>query len=165
MAAGDTGTERRGDWIKTNRGVACCIAAVAVALLVNLSLSEWTYRELRDGFRLGFFTVVAVLAILICAVTMMVDGRWHESDEELAQSRWIDWAIAAGAMATCYVYFELAWRIDFLLVTPVFMTGGIYVLGIRPLRSAIVASLVITVVVYGLFRVIGIELPSRILGL
>jgi hypothetical protein len=163
--AGDAGPERRGDWIKTNRGVACCIAAVAVALLVNLGFSEWTYRELRDGFRLGFFTVIAVLAILICAVSMMVDSHRHESDDDLARSHWMDWAIAAGAMAVCYVYFELAWRIDFLVVTPVFMAAGTYVLGIRPLRSAIVAGLVITVVVYGLFRVIGIELPSRILGI
>jgi hypothetical protein len=77
----------------------------------------------------------------------------------------MDWVIAAAAMATCYVYFDLAWRIDFLLVTPVFIAGATYVLGVRPLRSAIVASLVITIVIYGIFRAIGIELPSRILGL
>jgi hypothetical protein len=58
----------------------------------------------------------------------------------------------------------MAWRIDFILVTPFFMAGGTYVLGIRPLRSAIVAGVVITIVIYGLFRVIGIELPTNIVG-
>ena len=56
-----SGAKGRGDWIKTNQGVACCIAGVAVALLVYLCSSEWAYRELRDGFRLGFFTAVAVI--------------------------------------------------------------------------------------------------------
>ena len=103
--------------------------------------------------------------MLICALTMVFDRHRHETDEELSQSRWMDWVIAASAMAICYVYFELAWRIDFLLVTPIFIAGATYVLGIRPVRSAIVASLLITVVIYGLFRIIGIELPTHIIGL
>ena len=164
MNDGDGGAERRREWIKTNQGVACCIAGVSVALLIYLGSSEWALRELRDGFRLGFFTAVAVFAMLICALAMMVDRHRHQADEEMRRSHWKDWAIAAAAMALCYVYFELAWRIDFLLVTPVFLAGATYVLGVRPLRSAIVAGVLITVVIYGLFRLIGIELPSRIIG-
>ncbi|MFT5438958.1 MAG: hypothetical protein ACI9MJ_000819 [Alphaproteobacteria bacterium] len=165
MDSRNAGTKERGDWIKTNQGIACCIAGISVALLVYLGTSEWAFRVLRDGFRLGFFTAVAVFTMLICALTMVFDRHRHETDKELTQSRWMDWVIAAAAMATCYVYFDLAWRIDFLLVTPVFIAGATYVLGVRPLRSAIVASLVITIVIYGIFRAIGIELPSRILGL
>lgn len=164
MNGGDTRAERRDDWIKTNQGVACCIAAVSVALLVYLGTSEWAFRELRDGFRLGFFTAVSVFAMLICALAMIVDRHRGQTDDEMAQAHWKDWAIAAGAMAICYVYFEMAWRIDFILVTPFFMAGGTYVLGIRPLRSAIVAGVVITIVIYGLFRLIGIELPTNIVG-
>ena len=73
-----SGAKGRGDWIKTNQGVACCIAGVAVALLVYLCSSEWAYRELRDGFRLGFFTAVAVFAMQICALTMIVDRQRHD---------------------------------------------------------------------------------------
>lgn len=136
-----------------------------MALLVYLGTSEWAFRELRDGFRLGFFTAVSVFAMLICALAMMVDRHRGQTDDEMAQAHWKDWAIAAGAMAVCYVYFEMAWRIDFILVTPFFMAGGTYVLGIRPLRSAIVAGVIITVTIYGLFRLIGIELPTNIVGL
>lgn len=165
MNSSDTPAKRRDEWIKTNQGVACCIAAVSVALLVYLGTSEWAFRELRDGFRLGFFTAVSVFAMLICALAMMVDRHRGQTDDEMAQAHWKDWAIAAGAMAVCYVYFEMAWRIDFILVTPFFMAGGTYVLGIRPLRSAIVAGVIITVTIYGLFRLIGIELPTNIVGL
>jgi len=164
LNGGDAGAERRGEWIKSNQGVACCIAGVAIALLVYLGFSEWAFRELRDGFRLGFFTAVAVFAMLLCALAMMVDRHRYDTDEEMSQAHWKDWLIAAVAMAICYVYFELAWRIDFIVVTPIFLAGGTYVLGVRPLRSAIVAGVVITVVIYGLFRLLGIELPSRIIG-
>lgn len=164
MNSGGTGAASGDGWIKTNRGVAFCIACVSVALLVYLGTSEWAYRELRDGFRLGFFTAVAVVAMLVCALTIMFDRHRDEIDEDIARSRGVEWLIAVGAMALCYVYFELAWRIDFLLVTPVFMAGATYVLGIRPLRSAILAGVVITLVIYGLFFLIGIELPSWLLG-
>ena len=150
-------------WIKTNRGVAVCIAGVAIGLLLYLALSEWPYRQLRDGFRLGFFTAVSVLAILACAVAMMVDRRSQVTEEDMARSTWRDWLVAFVAMALCYLYFQLAWNFDFLLVSPVFLAAATYWLGVRPLRSAIVAGLLVTVVIYGLFRLIGIELPTVIL--
>lgn len=165
MNAGDGSAERRDDWIKSNQGVACCIAVVAVALLVYLGFSDWAFQKLRDGFRLGFFTTVAVIAVLICALAMTADRHRHETDEDMAQSRWVEWVIAAAAMALCYLYFELAWRLDFLLVTPIFMGGATYVLGVRPVRAAIVASLVITISVWGIFRLIGIDLPNNIIGI
>jgi len=156
----DADARGRARWIRTNQGVAACIAGVAVLLLIYLATSEWAYRELRDGFRLGFFTAISVFAMLACAVAMMLDRHRHEVDEDIARSGWLDWAVAAAAAALCYLYFVLAWQVDFV-VSPFFLAGGAYVLGIRPLRSAIVAGLVITAVIYGLFRLIGIELPTR----
>ena len=73
--------------------------------------------------------------------------------------------VAVVAMATCYIYFQLAWNIDFVLVTPVFLTAGIFVLGVRPLRSAIVAGVVISILIYGVFHVLGVDLPTEITGL
>ncbi len=132
-------------------------------LLIYLGTSEWTYQQLRDGFRLGFFSVAAALAMLICSVVMMVDRRRSETGADMARSGWLDWIVAAAVMALCYLYFELAWRIDFLLVSPLFIAGATYALGVRPLRASIVAGAVVTVVIYALFRLIGIELPTRIL--
>lgn len=165
MNGGDAGADRRREWIKTNQGVACCIAGVSIALLIYLGSSDWAWLVLRDGFRLGFFTTFSVVAMLLCALAMTVDRHRHETDEEMARAHWKDWAVGAAAMALCYIYFELAWRIDFVLVTPFFLTGATYVLGIRPLRSAAVAGVVITIVIYGLFRLLGIELPTEIVGL
>lgn len=65
----------------------------------------------------------------------MVDRRRMEIDEDIARSGWLDWAVA----------------------------GATFALGVRPMRSAILAGVAITVVIYVLFRIIGIELPTRIL--
>lgn len=163
MTGGNTGSDGHAGWIRTNQGVAACIAVVVVALLIYIGGSDWAYEKLRDGFRLGFFSAVAALTMLICALAMMVDRHRGETEEDIAQTRLLDWVIAAAALATCYIYFELAWRVDFLLVSPVFLAGGTFALGVRPLRAAIIAGVVITVVIYTLFRIIGIDLPSRII--
>ncbi len=162
LESGDDGAPARARWIKTNQGVAVCIAGVVVVLLIYLGTSEWAYQKLRDGFRLGFFSAVAAVAMLACAVLMMVDRQRSETDPDMARSGWLDWIVTAAVMAICYLYFELAWRLDFLLVSPFFIAGGTYALGVRPVRAAIVAGVVITVVIYVLFRLIGIELPTRI---
>ena len=163
METGDDGAGERARWIKTNQGVAVCIAGVVTLLLIYLGTSDWAYQQLRDGFRLGFFSFVAAVAMLACAALMMVDRRRSEAEAAMARSGWLDWIVTGAVMAICYLYFELAWRIDFLLVSPFFIAGGTYALGVRPVRAAIVAGVVITVVIYALFRLIGIELPTRIL--
>lgn len=162
MADADGGPDDHSGWIKTNQGVAACLAGAAVLLIVYLATSDWAGERLRDGFRLGFFSIVAAIAMLVCAVAMMLDRRRAETEADIARTRWSDWAIVVGALALCYVYFELAWRVDFLAVTPVFVAAATFALGVRPVRSAIVAGVVLTLVIYGLFRAIGIELPTQI---
>lgn len=164
MAQGTAGDTRAQSWIRSNQGVAVCIAAVAVALLIYLAQSEWAFRLLRDGFRLGFFTAVAVVATLVCALSMIFDSRRREIEDDMALVRWQDWAVAFGAMAVCYLYFVVAWQFGFLLVTPFFMAAATYALGARPATTAIVSGIVITAVIYGLFWLIRIELPPTFLG-
>lgn len=158
---------RGGDvaWIKSNQGIAACITFLLVVLLGYLASMDWVYQELRDGFRLGAFTVAATVTMLACAVAMLFDQHRHEVDPDVARSGWLDWVFAVVILGGCYLYFELAWRIDFLLVTPFFLAGATFALGVRPLRSAIVAGVVITVVIYGVFWAIGIPLPENVLGL
>ncbi len=152
-------------WIKTNQGIASCIALVSVGLLIYLVTSEWAYRELRDGFRLGFFTAVAVIAMLICAIVMMIDNHKKDVDDDIAALKVSDWLVALVVLLGCYLYFTVTWQTEFLLVTPVFVAVATYAFGVRPIWMSIAAGLVTTVIIFALFRLIGIELPSRIIGL
>ena len=63
------------DWIRTNQGVGVVITALTVALLVYLSQQEWVFVKLRDGFRLGFFTILATFSMLLCSVAMIFDDH------------------------------------------------------------------------------------------
>jgi hypothetical protein len=152
-------------WIQTNQGIASCIALVSVGLLIYLVTSEWAYRELRDGFRLGFFTAVAVIAMLICAIVMMIDNHRQDVDDDIAALKVSDWFVALVVLLGCYLYFTVTWQTEFLLVTPVFVAVATYAFGVRPIWMSIAAGLVTTVIIFALFRLIGIELPSRIIGL
>ncbi len=158
------GSNKWADWIRTNQGLGVVLSVLIVALLIYLSLQEWVFEILRDGFYLGFFTILATFTMLLCSVAMIFDGHKRESDEQMSAMNRQDFIIPAIAAVSCYFYFELAWRFDFLLVTPIFLTSGIYILGIRPLRTAIIAGVIITVTLFGLFRLIGIYLPSYIIA-
>jgi len=161
---GETGgSNKRADWIRTNQGLGVVLSVLIVALLIYLSLQEWVFEILRDGFYLGFFTILATFAMLLCSVAMIFDGHKRESDKQMSAINRQDFIIPAIAAVACYIYFELAWRFDFLLVTPIFLATGVYVLGIRPLRMAVIAGVIITVTLFGLFRLIGIYLPSYII--
>ncbi|MEQ8193711.1 MAG: tripartite tricarboxylate transporter TctB family protein [Rhodospirillales bacterium] len=150
-------------WIKTNQGMAVCTSAAVGVLLIYLLSSDWVYEKLRDGFHLGTFSVVSGITMLICTVSMIFDSEKDKTDEEMAALTWRDWGVAFVSVVACFVYFQLAWSFDFLVVSPFFLCAGMYLLGVRPLRSAITSSVIMTVAIYGIFRLIGISLPSVII--
>jgi len=157
--------EARGNWFRTNRGVGACLVGIVLLLLIYLSNEDWVYQVLRDGFRLGFFSVVSALTMLLCAAALLFDSHRNVVEEDVAKAGWLDFIVPVVAVLVCFGYFHLAWKIDFLLVTPVFMFAATWFLGVRPLRSAIIAGLAITIVIFGLFWSIGIYLPTSIISL
>ena len=67
------------------------------------------------------------------------------------------------ALIGCYVYFALSELIGFLLVSPVFLFVLMYFLGVRPWTTAAASGAILTVIVYGLFRMLGIAMTQGIL--
>jgi hypothetical protein len=63
----------------------------------------------------------------------------------------------------CYVFFEVAQAIGFLIASPIFLSVFIYLLGVRPWTSVLVAAVVMTALVYGIFSVFGVPMPQGIL--
>ena len=45
----------------------------------------------------------------------------------------------------------------------IFFALGMYLLGVRPLLSAVITGVVVGLVIFGLFTLIGINLPSNFL--
>lgn len=155
----------RGNWFRTNRGVGACLVGIVILLLIYLSTEDWIYQVLRDGFRLGFFSVISAFTMLFCAAALLFDRHRNVVEEDIAKAGRYNFIVPVVAVLVCYAYFELAWNIDFLLITPVFMFAATWFLGVRPLLSAVIAGVVITVVIFGLFWSIGIYLPTSIISI
>jgi len=154
--------ESRGNWIRTNRGIGTVLVGIVVLLLIYLSTEDWVYQTLRDGFRLGFFSVFAAFTMLACAIVLLFDGQKDEVIEDVARAGKWEFIVPVIVVAVCFGYFKVAWEIDFLLVTPVMMAIGTYALGVRPITTAIIAGVIMTITIYGLFWAIGIELPTNL---
>ncbi len=97
------------DWIRTNQGLGVVITALTVALLVYLSQQEWVFVKLRDGFRLGFFTILATFSMLLCSVAMIFDGHKRGFNKKMTAMNRQDFIIPGIVGVVCYIYFELAW--------------------------------------------------------
>lgn len=163
--AGDQTPERSGyrAWIRTNQGVGVILTAALALFLLYLRQSSWVHERLRDGFTLGFFPVTGVVLMMLCAICLIVDRNRRERIEELSDMRWMWFFFCLGVLIACGIYFYLVLEIGYLLVTPVFLSIFIFLLGLRPWTSCLISGGVITVLVFGLFWLIGIELPPGIL--
>lgn len=145
---------------KTNRGVGIILTVIFLVLLGYLLNQEWVYNKLRDGFHLGTFTVAAAVCMLLCSITFIVDRHKAVVEEEMVKVSGLDAVVALVTAVTAYAYFLLAWQVDFLAITPIFLCAAMYTLGVRPLRTAIIVSVIGTGTIFGLFFLLGIRLPS-----
>lgn len=168
-------------WFRTNRGMAVVMTVLFTGLLMYLLNQDWVYDQQRDGFRLGFFSLVGTVAMIACSVSMIFDRLRDASTPELSKITLGHVGRSVFALAVMGVYFILAWDVhfaqewlrglldaipltgEFVLWTPIFMGLGMYLLGVRPASSAAVAGVVVGLVIFGLFRLIGITLPSNFL--
>lgn len=154
-----TATGQRSSWLRSNQGTAAVMAAGCVALLIYLWMQEWTHRELRDGFMLGFFTLVSASACLLCSLVMMVDKYKRYVEEDMETTTWMDWALAVVILLLLYVFYQVAWTYGFALVAPIFLAVTTYIFGARPWWTAIVSGALTTLGISIAFWAIGIDLP------
>lgn len=150
-------------WLRTKQGIGVVFLLALGAYFVYLAFVPWAGTEMRDGFTLAFFPVLGAGLMALCAAVMTVDSYRKEAPPELAALDLRGLALTLGVVAGSYGYFELMLRIGFLLATPVFLFALMFVLGLKAVRSALGASLVMTLIIYGLFRLIGVTLPQGIL--
>ena len=147
-------------WLHTNQGVGAGITVLLVILLVYLLASDWVYTELRDGMRLGFCPVAAVVLMIVCSLGLLVDRHRKEAPEEQAQANWQSWFYPLVILLVLFVYFHVTRRVGFVFTTPVLLVPVIYWLGARPWKAALAAALIITVSVYVIFRILNTNIPQ-----
>lgn len=152
------------EWLRSNQGVGFILTLVLIGFLIYLELSPWVHREVRDGFTLGFFPVLAVVLLLVFSLILLVDAHRKETPGDLRTFTFKPFLGGVLIMIATWFYFAVMRKVGFLLVTPVYLLFFIYILGLKSWRTCAVSAAVMTVVVYGAFTVIGIRLPPGILS-
>ena len=156
--------KRPREWLRSNQGVGFILTLVLIVFLIYLELSPWVHREVRDGFTLGFFPVLAVVLVLIFYLILLVDTHHKETAGDLRTFTFKPFLGGVLIIIATWFYFAVMRKVGFLLVTPVYLLFFIYILGLKSWRTCVVSAVVMTVVVYGAFTAIGIRLPPGILS-
>lgn len=148
-----------GKWLTRNQGAGFILVLIFTALLCYIQLTPWAHRKLRDGFTLGFFPAVAVGLCIIFSLIIIFDSRRKEA---LPALETLDLRSFVGIILAVIIsgaYFAAMRKIGFLIATPFYLFIAMYVLGLKTLRNLLVTAVSMTVIVYFIFRVMGIELP------
>lgn len=150
-------------WLSTNQGVGVLLTLLLVLLLVYLWQQPWVHRMMRDGFTLGFFPLLGAASMLLFAVLLIIDPLRREVPEDMEEGHWTDILTALALLAGIFGYFQLTLWLGFVLATPIFLMLLMLILGARPVSMVLMLSLVIPVVIYLLFGLLGIHMPQGIL--
>ena len=152
------------NWLKTNRGIGIIFTFVLVAFLIYLQLTPWVHKKVRDGFKLGFFPVLAIVLLLIFSVFLILDTHRKEIPKDLKAFTFKSYLGGLIILIATGCYFAVMVKIGFLIITPCYLIIFIYLLGLKSWQTLVVSALIMTLVVYGAFTAIGIRIPAGILS-
>lgn len=144
---------------KSNQSIGAIMTCLFSALLTYILLTPWAHRKLRDGFLLGFFPGLAVLLLIIFSLILIFDSRRAQIPDRLENLTFKYFLYTVLAIIFSLIYFKAMTGIGFLIATPLFLLISMYALGIKSLQSLLTVSFLMSVVVYVIFRIMGIQLP------
>jgi len=150
-------------WYRSNQAIGIYLCIALGLLLAYMLSTSWVFRETRDGFLLGFFPLLGVAGMMLCAFGLIVDPLRREVPEDFEDLAWADVANAILMLIGIGFYFATMRDIGFLLVTPVFLFVYMLWFGLRPLKQTVLLAMAIPIGIYVLFSVIGVRLPNGIL--
>jgi len=153
-----------GKWIRTNQGVGALLTAALSMLLLYVQLTPWAHRKLRDGFYLGFFPTFAIALMMVCSIIIIVDSRRKLVPAGLEKITLNTFLVAFAEVVLCWIYFALMLKIGYLIVTPVFLFIGMYLLGLKPWKQVLLIAAIMTILTNIIFFFMGIELPLGLLS-
>lgn len=156
--------ERSREWLRSNKGIGIILTLGLIAFLVGLELSPWVHKKVRDGFTLGFFPVLGVVLMIIFSAMMIFDTHRREIPEGLQAFRVKSFLGGLVIIIVSWIYFAVMREAGFLIATPIYLLCFIHILGIKSWRTCAISAVIMTVIVYAVFTIIGINLPSGILS-
>lgn len=151
--------KRKSKWLRSNQGIGVIMTVMFTGLFIYIQLTPWAHRRLRDKFTLGFFPTLAVALMIFFSLILIFDSRRREIPPRLEKLTVSGFLSAVLAVVVSWGYFAFMSEIGFLIATPAFLLLAMYALGLKPWRHVIIVALLLTVIVYAIFALMGIELP------
>lgn len=152
------------NWWRSNQAIGLYLVLIIGALFAYIWFQPWTHRIMRDGFRLGMMPMIGLGLMMICAAAMLADPLRRETPDALQDARLSDaWlpVIMLGGIAVCF--WAMSW-LGFVLAAPPFLLAFMLWFGLRPVRLAVILAVVVPVVVFGFFTLLGVRLPRGVLA-
>lgn len=149
--------------VRTNRFFGLCLVLCLAALYVWLIQDPNFDRELYDGFSLGFFPTLSVAMMALFAAVLIFDGH---SKEESTNGPLISAGIIASVCVVGlggFVYAYLLPIVGYLILTPIYMSGLAFLLGMPFRLPTIIGVIATTLVIFAIFWTLGYPLPMGIL--
>jgi hypothetical protein len=151
-------------WLRSNQALGVFLFLGFGGFLFYLNGTPSVHKRLYDGFSLGFFPMGGVMLMVIFAAVLIFDGH---RKEVAASSPFFRLSTLGGCLLVAgggYLYLELTRAIGFLIVSPIFLILNAYILGMKLKKGTIIAAVTATVLIYIVFRPLGINLPSGLLS-
>ena len=155
----ETQAARDTTWWKSNQGAGLLSAGFFTLILLYLFLFTDYDRELRDGFLLGMFPMMATCMCIFVSLVMCCDSFRSQTESSLAALDLKFFFFVIGVIAWSGLFFWCLVKVGFVISAPFYMLGLTYAMGLRPLKSAFITSIGICAAVFVVFAVINAPMP------
>jgi putative tricarboxylic transport membrane protein len=147
--------------------------AIVGALLLLLGVVVLVHVQafpMIPGQQVGpaLFPGVLAAGLAVCGALLIVSGvrnravqPWYETADWMRSGRHFIAFTAIVVGVAAYVW--LADDVGFLIVAPILLFTWLSVLGVRPLRAAVIAGLATLVIWYAFYKLLRVPLPWGVL--
>ncbi len=150
-------------FLKSNRGVATALFVLVAIIAANIWFSDWAHRELRDGFLLGGFPLFAVFMMAVSVLILMFDGQSRTIEPGLVYSSLTAGIVVLSAAIILGVVFLSFDYLGFVPAIALFILGGSTALGYRPIWSAAVVGIAISIVLRTIMFALGVDIDDGLI--
>lgn len=146
-------------WRKSNQLFGIVLTVSLLGLFYYIYSSSWASSVQSDRFTLGFFPLLGVSWMLLAGVMMIFDSVRHEPSGDFAEFARSGFPWVLAILIGWYLCILAVLQIGYFPAAFVYMVILMRLAGLENWRSIAAISAVCVIVVFILFRAIGIVLP------
>lgn len=150
-------------FFRTNRGIALLLLGLTAALFFYIWTSDWALRELRDGFLLGGFPLIAVMLMAVTLLILLFDGEARKAEPDIAALK-----LQGVVVVVCFLLLMglVFWSFDLVGFAPAIALFIFLVstgLGYRPIWSAGLVAIIVAALLRGILFALDVEVEDGLL--